>query len=40
VVIECETANNWAKRFRLPSRMGIEKLRIALDKLADVLRIW
>ena len=40
VVIECESASNWAKRFRLPKRMGIEKLRLALDKLADMLRIY
>ncbi len=39
VCVECESASDWAKRFRLPSRMGIEKLRQALDVLARVLRI-
>ena len=39
VCVECESASAWAKRFRLPSRMGIEKLRMALDVLARVLRI-
>ena len=39
VVVECESANSWAKRHRLPSRMGIERLRDGLDKLANVMGI-
>ena len=39
VVVECESANGWAKRYRLPPRMGIERLRDGLDKLANVMGI-
>jgi len=39
VVVECESANSWAKRYRLPGRMGIERLRDGLDKLANVMGI-
>ena len=39
VVVECESANSWAKRYRLPPRMGIERLRDGLDKLANVMGI-
>ena len=39
VCIECDSASNWAKRHRLPHRMGIERLRAALDRLADVCGI-
>ena len=39
VVVECESAAGWAKRYRLPSRMGIEKLRDGLDKLAKIMGV-
>jgi len=39
VCIECESASAWAKRFRFPARMGIERLRAGLDLLATILRI-
>lgn len=39
VCVECESASAWAKRFGLPSRKGIVKLRLALDVLAHVLKI-
>ena len=39
VVVECQSAGDWAKRYRLPSAMGIEKLRAGLDKLAGLLGI-
>ena len=39
VVVECESAGDWAKRYRLPSRMGIEKLRDGLDRLAKIMGV-
>ncbi len=39
VVVECESASDWAKRYRLPSRMGIEKLRDGLDRLAKIMGV-
>jgi len=39
VVVECESAAGWAKRYRLPSRMGIEKLRDGLDRLAKIMGV-
>ena len=39
VVVECQSAGDWAKRYRLPSGMGIEKLRAGLDKLAGLLGV-
>ena len=39
VVVECESAAGWAKRYRLPSRMGIVKLRYGLDRLAKLLGV-
>ena len=39
VVVECESASGWAKRYRLPSRMGIEKLRNGLDRLEKIMGV-
>ena len=39
VVVECESAAGWAKRYRLPGRMGIEKLRAGLDRLAKIMGV-